>query len=70
MNIVQISQAAKLRVLEKKETVRIRHGQFKPGEYIEISDEYPNFHSNESGQLIEWYPSLDDLTAADWEFVN
>lgn len=55
--------------------VKIRHGKFLPGEGLIVSsDQYPNFYNaslvDEGVDCIEWYPSLDDLMADDWEFIK
>lgn len=72
MLISEIAKLIKDKKLNKTETIRIRHPRFEPGEYLEVDcDEYPHFYSNwVEGNLIEWYPSLDDLIADDWEVVE
>lgn len=67
-----ISELAKTLKEKGNLNLHFRHGKFKQDEYVVFVDaEYPNFFSPDiGGELIEWYPSLEDLMAEDWEIIQ
>ncbi len=77
MNIVEISHSIITRKTFSSAPLKIRRASFEPGEYINVHDEYLDFTVKGYlvkgylvGEYIEWYPSLGDLIATDWEFIN
>jgi len=74
MNIVEMSFVLQQRLRDydpdEDAPMKIRHGKFKRGEHLLVEDNYPVFMHHSENDYIEWYPSLEDLAATDWEFIK
>lgn len=70
---MNISELAK--IIQSKTESKIRRKSFQSEEYVLYENDYPSFYCRSgdnpaAGHTMEWWPSVEDLAADDWEIID